>query len=38
MPPGPLGLPFIGNKHQMPAVKPWRHFEKLNKHFGKDVY
>ncbi|KAI5118126.1 hypothetical protein M0805_008034 [Coniferiporia weirii] len=37
MPPGPFGLPFIGNKHQMPAVKPWRAFEKLNKQYGPVV-
>ena len=35
MPPGPVGLPFIGNRHQMPAVKPWRKFEQLNKRYGK---
>lgn len=34
MPPGPIGLPFIGNKHQMPAIKPWRTFEQLNKQYG----
>lgn len=34
MPPGPKGLPFIGNKHQVPSVKPWRTFEKWNQQFG----
>lgn len=34
MPPGPLGLPFIGNRYQMPKVKPWRKFEELNKQYG----
>ena len=35
MPPGPVGLPFLGNKHQMPPVKPWRKFEELNKIYGQ---
>lgn len=35
MPPGPVGLPFIGNKHQMPPSKPWRKFEQLNKQYGR---
>jgi hypothetical protein len=35
MPPGPQGLPWVGNKHQIPAVKPWRAFEKLNKQYGE---
>lgn len=35
MPPGPVGLPFLGNKHQMPPVKPWRKFEELNKVYGQ---
>ncbi|KAH7912492.1 cytochrome P450 [Hygrophoropsis aurantiaca] len=34
MPPGPLGLPWIGNKHQMPALKPWRKFADWNKQYG----
>ncbi|KAL5520612.1 hypothetical protein ACEPAF_2613 [Sanghuangporus sanghuang] len=34
MPPGPPGVPFIGNRHQMPARKPWRKFEQLNKIYG----
>lgn len=34
MPPGPRGVPFLGNKHQIPAVKPWRTFEKLNQRYG----
>ena len=35
MPPGPVGLPFIGNRHQMPAIKHWRKFEQLNNRYGK---
>jgi len=37
MPPGPVGLPFIGNRHQMPARKPWRKFADLNKEYGPVV-
>lgn len=34
MPPGPRGVPFIGNKHQVPAIKPWRKFEEWNNQYG----
>ena len=34
MPPGPRGLPFIGNKHQVPSVKPWRKFAEWNRQYG----
>ncbi|RPD53731.1 cytochrome P450 [Lentinus tigrinus ALCF2SS1-7] len=34
MPPGPHGLPFIGNKHQVPSIKPWRKFAEWNKQYG----
>ena len=34
MPPGPVGVPLLGNKHQMPAVKPWVKFAELNKTYG----
>ncbi|OCH92747.1 cytochrome P450 [Obba rivulosa] len=37
MPPGPQGLPFIGNKHQIPNVKPWRKFAEWNKQYGPVV-
>ncbi|KAH8101774.1 cytochrome P450 [Cristinia sonorae] len=34
MPPGPKPVPFIGNTHQVPSVKPWWTFEKWNKEYG----
>ncbi|KXN85605.1 Fumitremorgin C synthase, partial [Leucoagaricus sp. SymC.cos] len=34
MPPGPLGLPCIGNKSQVPSYKPWRKFEEWNRKYG----
>jgi hypothetical protein len=37
MPPGPLGLPWIGNRHQMPALKPWRKFVEWNREYGKSA-
>ena len=37
MPPGPLGLPWIGNRHQMPALKPWRKFAEWNREYGKSA-
>ncbi|KAI0768206.1 cytochrome P450 [Trametes elegans] len=37
MPPGPRGLPFIGNKHQVPPVKPWRKFAEWNRQYGPVV-
>ena len=35
MPPGPKGLPFVGNKHQVPPIKPWRMFKKWNDQYGQ---
>ncbi|EMD37058.1 hypothetical protein CERSUDRAFT_114955 [Gelatoporia subvermispora B] len=37
MPPGPRGLPFIGNKHQVPSIKPWRKFAEWNRQYGPVV-
>ncbi|KAI0057325.1 cytochrome P450 [Artomyces pyxidatus] len=37
LPPGPAGLPWIGNKYQMPAVKPWRKLAEWNAQFGPVV-
>ncbi|KAG1819304.1 uncharacterized protein BJ212DRAFT_1345370 [Suillus subaureus] len=34
MPLGPLGLPWICNRHQMPTVKPWRMFAKWNEQYS----
>lgn len=36
MPPGPKGLPFVGNKHQVPSIKPWRMFKKWNEQYGME--
>ncbi|KAG5588801.1 hypothetical protein H5410_049235 [Solanum commersonii] len=35
MPPGPLGLPFIGNLHQYDGLTPHIYFWKLSKKYGK---
>jgi len=34
MPPGPKGLPIIGNRHQLPPSKPWIAFSELNRLYG----
>ncbi|XP_049379640.1 6,7,8-trihydroxycoumarin synthase-like [Solanum stenotomum] len=35
VPPGPLGLPFIGNLHQFDCLAPHIYFWKLSKKYGK---
>ncbi|PHT39344.1 Cytochrome [Capsicum baccatum] len=35
MPPGPIGLPFIGNLHQFDSLAPHLYFWKLSKKYGK---
>jgi len=35
MPPGPIGLPFIGNLHQYDDLTPHIYFSKLAKKYGK---
>ncbi|KAF8511560.1 cytochrome P450 [Hysterangium stoloniferum] len=36
-PPGPSGLPIIGNTLQIPFDKPWKYFERLHKKYGDIV-
>nr|AIC74457.1 Cytochrome P450 CYPII [Withania somnifera] len=35
LPPGPIGLPFIGNLHQFDGVTPHLYYWKLSKKYGK---
>ena len=35
LPPGPIGLPFIGNLHQFDSLAPHIYFSKLSKKYGK---
>ncbi|XP_015088335.1 cytochrome P450 83B1-like [Solanum pennellii] len=35
LPPGPIGLPFIGNLHQFDSLTPHIYFSKLSKKYGK---
>ncbi|KAG6819022.1 hypothetical protein H0H93_016256 [Arthromyces matolae] len=34
MPPGPLGIPFVGNIHQVPTVKPWLKWFEWSRQYG----
>ncbi|KAG6810836.1 hypothetical protein H0H92_010131 [Tricholoma furcatifolium] len=34
MPPGPWGIPLIGNRYQLPPVKPWRKFAEWSRKYG----
>jgi cytochrome P450 len=34
MPPGPMPLPFLGNKFQLPKSKPWIQFQEWSKVYG----
>lgn len=35
MPPGPLGVPLIGNYQQLPSVKPWLKFSEWTRQYGR---
>ncbi|KAF5379528.1 hypothetical protein D9615_006569 [Tricholomella constricta] len=37
MPPGPLGIPWIGNRHELPPVKPWLKFAEWSRQYGPVV-
>ncbi|KAF8888764.1 cytochrome P450 [Infundibulicybe gibba] len=34
IPPGPWGIPWMGNRHQLPPAKPWRKFTEWSKSYG----
>ncbi|KAF6752844.1 cytochrome P450 98A3 [Ephemerocybe angulata] len=38
LPPGPKGLPFIGNALSLPQTLPWEGYHKLCKEYGDMVY
>ncbi|KAJ3871066.1 cytochrome P450 [Lentinula edodes] len=35
MPPGPLGIPILGNLFQMPTQIPWIYFQKFSQSYGQ---
>ncbi|KAJ3745689.1 cytochrome P450 [Lentinula detonsa] len=38
LPPGPLGLPILGNLFQLPTSRPWLAFDRWTKKYGPIVY
>ena len=37
LPPGPKGLPFVGNLYQIPDTNPWRTFRKWHQKYGSVI-
>lgn len=35
LPPGPKGLPFVGNIYDMPKERPWEGYNKMCRQYGK---
>jgi hypothetical protein len=38
MPPGPVGLPLVGNLFQMPTKLPWIRFMEFSHQYGKHFF
>lgn len=34
LPPGPKGLPLVGNLFQLPQKEPWVEYDRLSKRYG----
>lgn len=34
LPPGPKGLPLVGNLFQLPQKEPWVEYDRLSKQYG----